>query len=215
MAITSFVEERLDVGVSYGAVGGLAFKTTILPLASGREHRNIDWSVARGSWDVAFGLKTKAELEKIRAFHAARYGRAIGFRFKDWSDYKLDRQSIGTTNGDGSAVGTKVWQIYKRYQDSSGFYDRTLFKPVSGTLTLWVGGAQRFTPGDYTVDYTTGKITLSDALATFAGSAIEVDCEFDCAVRFDTDKINASIDEYNVFSWGQIVVMELKDPTVG
>jgi uncharacterized protein (TIGR02217 family) len=212
MTIATFAEDRLDTGVSYGAVGGLKFKTTILTLANGREKRNIDWSVARGEWDVAFGLKTQTELERIRNFHHARYGRAIGFRFKDWLDHTLGRQQIGTTTGTGVAVGIKTWQLYKRYASGPGFYDRTLYKPVAGTVQVWVAGALLANPADYTVDTATGIITLSDAQATLAAVSIEAACEFDCAVRFDTDHIATSIQDFNVFTWGQIVVLELKNP---
>jgi uncharacterized protein (TIGR02217 family) len=56
-----------------------------------------DWSLARGEWDVAYGLKTSQEFDIVRQFFHARRGRAIGFRFKDWADYVVSRQIIAPT----------------------------------------------------------------------------------------------------------------------
>jgi hypothetical protein len=63
------------------------------------EQRNINWSSARGRWDVASGLKKQTQLDTLIAFFRARKGRAHGFRFKDWTDYKATGQAIGTGDG--------------------------------------------------------------------------------------------------------------------
>lgn len=81
--------------------------------ASGFEQRNVRWTQARGKWDVASGIKKRAQMDTLIAFFRARKGRAYGFRFKDWTDYKAPRQSIGT--GDGV---TMTFQLVKAY--SSG-----------------------------------------------------------------------------------------------
>src|SRR4051812_33839942 len=86
---TPFHEVQFPTGISYGAIGGPGFNTTILPLASGYEKRNQNWERARGEWDVAHGLRTQAELNLLKSFFYARRGRLFGFRFKDWIDYRL------------------------------------------------------------------------------------------------------------------------------
>lgn len=193
--------------IAYGAVGGPKFKTTIVTLTSGYEQRNIDWSQTRGEWDVSYGLKTQSELNVIRNFFMARHGKAYAFRFKDWMDFDMPRQSIGTTN-----ALSKVFQIYKRYQDAASFFDRDLTKPVAGTVAVWVNGVG-VTPGNgtgnFAVDLTTGKITLGSGFAT-AGQLVEAQCNFDVPVRFDTDHLATSITEYNVFVWGQIPLVEVR-----
>lgn len=202
MSVSVFDEIRFPEGISYGAIGGPKFKTTILPLASGFEKRNVDWANSRGEWDVSYGLKTQAELDAIRTFFMARRGRATGFRFKDWTDYKMVRQAIGVTD-----ATTSVFQVYKRYTSGSSTYDRKIRKPVNGTLSIWVNGIPASSP---TIDYTTGVITLSYFNYSTTGQSIEVACEFDAAVRFDTDHMAPNITDYNVFQWGSIPIVELR-----
>ncbi len=106
----TFHDTRLPVDIERGALGGPGFKTTVTPLGSGVEQRNIDWSRIRAEFDVGYGMmgQTSAIIEatipKVLAFFYCREGRAHTFRFKDWSDYRIgdfdnpttDNQSIGT-----------------------------------------------------------------------------------------------------------------------
>jgi uncharacterized protein (TIGR02217 family) len=46
-------------------------------------------------WDVASGLKKQAQIDELIAFIRARRGKAYGFRFKDWTDYKATGQLLG------------------------------------------------------------------------------------------------------------------------
>jgi Conserved hypothetical protein 2217 (DUF2460) len=64
--------------------------------AAGREKRNANWSEARGRWDVASGLKNQAQIDELIAFFRAPRGKAYGFRFKDWTDYRAAGQLLGT-----------------------------------------------------------------------------------------------------------------------
>jgi len=176
----AFHEVQFPPEISFGAAGGPGFKTTIVTLESGHERRNIDWSAARGEWDVQHGLKSQAYIDALIAFFRAREGMAHGFRFKDWSDYQLARQTIGATDG-----ATATFQIFKRYS-SLVDYDRAIAKPVAGTVAVWVnavaisegGGASQFT-----VDPASGVITLGGTLAAQTGTAVEATCEFDVPVR--------------------------------
>ena len=59
------------------------------------QKRNVNWAEARGRWDVASGLKKQAQIDELIAFFRARMGKAYGFRFKDWTDYKASGQPLG------------------------------------------------------------------------------------------------------------------------
>jgi hypothetical protein len=72
---------------------------------AGHEKRNVNWSEARGRWDVASGLKKQAQIDELTAFFRAR--KAI--RFKDWADYKAAGQLLGTREG-----ATKTFQTGRR-----------------------------------------------------------------------------------------------------
>jgi Conserved hypothetical protein 2217 (DUF2460) len=103
----------------------------VVVTGAGHEQRNVDWAEARGRWDVASGLKDQAQLDELIAFFRARKGKAYGFRFKDWTDYKATDQLIGT--GDGAI---KTFQLVKRYPSGSVIEVRTITKPVAGTVDL-------------------------------------------------------------------------------
>jgi uncharacterized protein (TIGR02217 family) len=72
------------------------FATTVVATGAGHERRNVNWSEARGRWDVASGLKKQAQIDQLIAFFPARRGKAHGFRFKDWTDHKATGQLLGT-----------------------------------------------------------------------------------------------------------------------
>jgi uncharacterized protein (TIGR02217 family) len=207
MMATPFAEVQFPVNISYGAVGGPGFHTTILTLASGFERRNIDWSLARGTWDLSQGLKTQQELDQLLDFFYARFGRAIGFRFKDWSDYRSslpgeNLQTLGVTGG-----GVTEFQITKTYGDAGGSYVRPILKPVAGTFMLYVNNEPS---ADFTIDTTTGLVTPGSDLTSDGGLTLTYYCEFDVPVRFDTDQMKTKITDYNVFDWEQITIIELR-----
>jgi uncharacterized protein (TIGR02217 family) len=80
--MTGFHEVRFPDNIAYGATGGPEFATTVVATGSGHEKRNVNWSEARGRWDVASGLKKQAQIDELIAFFRARRGRAHGFRFR-------------------------------------------------------------------------------------------------------------------------------------
>lgn len=72
----TFHEVRFPDDIAYGATGGPEFATSVVATASGYEQRNINWSSARGRWDVTSGLKKQTQLDTLIAFFRARKGRA-------------------------------------------------------------------------------------------------------------------------------------------
>lgn len=210
----AFHDVRLPEDIERGAIGGLGFKTTILSLASGHEQRNIDWSIARGSWDVGYGMEHKEDFDDVNAFHKARYGRAHSFRFKDWSDFELARQAIGATD-----TSTATFQIYKRYSSGDNYYDRILNKIVENTAQAWVNNTERTVVYDtspaateVSIATATGIVTLGSTLVALSAAAIEILCEFDVLVRFDSDKLDISMQHYDA---GEIPNVEIVEVLAG
>lgn len=197
----SFVETQFPSDISYGSSGGPEYSTDVVIAQSGHEQRNINWSQSRARYNVAHGVKTKAQLESLIAFFRARKGKAIGFRFKDWTDYKVTNQSIGT--GDGEET---QFQLRKTYTSGGTEEYRTIKKPVSGSVSVYKAGVLQ-TSG-VTVNYTTGLIVFSAAPAD--GAAITANFEFDVPVRFDTDRLSASLDAYGVNAWQDIPLIEVR-----
>lgn len=195
-----FAEVRFPEDIAYGSSGGPGYSTDIVMTASGHEQRNSNWQHARARYNVAHGVKTQEQLDALIAFFRARKGRAYGFRFKDWTDYRAVNQPMGM--GNGSAT---MFQLVKQY-DSGGVYEtRIIAKPVQGTVKVYVDSVLQ---SGVTVDHAAGSITFAAAPAN--GTAITADFEFDVPVRFDTDSLSARLDMYGAYSWNDIPLVELR-----
>ncbi len=197
----SFHEVQFPADIAYGATGGPEFATSVVATASGYEQRNINWSVARGRWDVASGLKKQTQLDTLIAFFRARKGRAHGFRFKDWTDYKATAQALGTGNGT-----ITTFQLIRTYSSGGNTDVRTITKPVAGTVKVYLAGVLQ--ASGWLVNTTTGVITFSTAPAN--GVAVSADYEFDVPVRFDTDRMAVTIEQINLHQWSGIPIVEIR-----
>lgn len=213
----AFLEQRFPPNISYGSKGGPEFNTTVFEAASGYEQRNVNWEYARCRYDVSHGIKTKEDMDEILDFFYVVRGKATAFRYKDWSDYQLTMENIGT--GDG--VQTQ-FQITKKYTAGAETYTRTLrkivaaFTPPAHPAAGWDDPAVEFkvyvndvlqTTG-YTVNNNTGVITFSSAPAL--GHSVKVTCEFDVPVRFDTDKMDITLEAFELEVWDSIPLVEVK-----
>jgi len=196
-----FVEVQFPPDISYGSTGGPEYATDIVMSQSGHEQRNIHWSQARARYNVAHGVKTKAQLDALVAFFRARKGRAYGFRFKDWTDYAGVAQAIGT--GDGV---TTQFQLKKLYTSGAVDEARVIRKPVSGTVQVYRNAVLQTT--GVSVDTATGLVTFTAPPAE--GQAITASFEFDVPVRFDTDRLSATLEAYGIHSWLDIPLVEVR-----
>ena len=196
----TFHEVRFPDDIAYGASGGPAYSTSVVATASGYEQRNMNWSAARGSWDVSSGLKKPSQLDLLIAFFRSRKGKAYGFRFKDWTDYKATGQLLGT--GDGT---NKAFQLVKIYASGAGSETRTITKPVLGTVKPYLAGVLQ--SSGWSINTVTGVLTFSTAPAQ--GVAVTADFEFDVPVRFDTDSMEATIENFNINEWPSIPIVEI------
>ena len=197
----AFHEVQFPPKVAYGASGGAEFNTSIATTFAGFEQRNVNWQKARGRWDVSTGLKTKADMDVVQAFFRARYGKAHGFRFKDWSDYQAAGQVLGTGNGTQTA-----FQLTKTYTSGAYGYSREIRKPVSGTVKIYLNSVLQ--SAGFTMDHTTGVAAFSAAPG--AGVIVSADFDFDVPVRFDTDALLVRADGPGIFVWDTIPIVELR-----
>ena len=188
-----FAEERLELGIDYNAVGGMGFNTTIIETGDGGQQRNANWWLPLGRWQLGDRTLLESQQDKLEEvtylyqFHAARKGSLEGFRFKDWSDYQIINQEIGI--GDG--VETE-WQLKKTYYAGSASCARPITKPVEGTVRIFVGYAEQLT--GWSIDHTSGLIRFDNPPPISA--PIQVSCEFDVPVWFESDAIGWRLEGY-------------------
>lgn len=186
---------RLPEDVERGAQGGPGFQTTIVALASGHEQRNQDWSIARGKWNVGYGIRKRVDMEEVINFFYARRGRARSFRFKDWSDFSATAVDVRTTGN----VLTR--QLVKRYSIGDNEYVRDIVLPKDGTLVVYVDNV------------VTAAYTESNGVLTFAGdpgSNVKATFEFDVPCRFDIDSLNVTLEHYDAGTIANIPIVEVR-----
>lgn len=199
--MTGFADVQFPPDISYGSSGGPEYTTDIVISSSGHEQRNVNWSQARLRYNVAKGVKTASQLSNLIAFFRARKGRAYGFRFKDWSDFRAVGEVLGT--GDGS---TTEFQLVKRYVSGGVQETRSITKPVAGTVSVYKNAVLQ--NSGVSVNMNTGVVTFTTAPAN--GQSITANFEFDVPVRFDTDRLAATMDSYGTHSWEDIPLVEIR-----
>jgi len=172
-----FNETRLLDSVAYGSVFGQEFKTDIVQLRSGAERRNADWSMPLGRYSVIFDALEPKDHWKVRDAFMSSLGSAIGFRFKDWTDFIADGEVIGF----GKGVEQNI-QLTKAYKFGSTELKKIIQKPVVGTVNVYSNEVA--TP--FTINYNTGVIVVTAP----SGSVITWSGEFDIPVRFESDRLD-------------------------
>ena len=280
----AFIETpRFPENISYGAMSGPEYQTNVIVVNSGYESRNINWQQARAKYDVGHKGRSKADTDALVAFFRSVKGKAHGFRFKDWTDFQ-----VALANGRTLKQPGLKFQLQKLYASGILSELRTISKPVAGTVSVQRNGVTVSSgtgAGQYTLDTTTGKLTLKEDIRVsissitkanpgvvttsaphgFAtGNVIDFDMqvnmqelnqisatitvlspttfslginttsfttytsagfalrsvqpsetlywqgEFDVPCRFDTDQMQIEIMDKNVYSWGQIPIVEIR-----
>jgi uncharacterized protein (TIGR02217 family) len=77
---------------------------------------------------------------------------------------------------------------------------------VAGTVRIYLDGVEQLS--GWSVDVTTGIVTFSTA--PVAGVDVTADFEFDAPVRFDTDHMAVTIENFRLHRWQQIPIVELR-----
>lgn len=207
--MTDFVETRFPTAISMGSLGGPSRQTQIVVFGSGYEARNARWLNSRRVYDIGYGLHSENDIHTVIEFFEARNGRLVGFRFKDWTDFKScpPRDSISPTDqslGTG-AVSVGVFQLRKAYTSGGVTWYRTIKKPVAGTTRVALNGVEQLS--GWTVDTTTGEVTF--AANPGPGVAVTAGFEMDTPVRFDTDKLEINMAEWAASKLQSIPLIEL------
>ncbi len=207
-----FHEVRFPETLSLGAIGGPQRRTDVVTLANGFEERNTPWAHSRRVYDAGIGMRSIDDLQRVIGFFEARMGQMHGFRWKDWADYKSSAASAKIAFDDQSiAIGDaeqSVFQLVKNYASGEQVYKRPIRKPVEGTVRVGVEQDELRDGVEYEVNPTTGEITF--ATPPELGTEVFAGYEFDVPVRFDTDRILASVESFQAGQVPDVPVIEVR-----
>ena len=206
----SFHEVSFPTDIAYGSAGGPTRRVEIISLDSGFEQRNSPWSQSRHRFNVSYGVKTYDQLHTVIAFWQARSGPLFGFRYKDFSDYKsvAPQQAVNHQDqvlGTGNGVLT-TFQLIKKYTSGPSSFDRTIKKPISGTVRVALNTTEQLS--GFTVDTTTGIVTFSTPPAN--GVVVKAGFEFEVPVRFEADQLTINMEAFKHGTLEDINLIEVR-----
>jgi uncharacterized protein (TIGR02217 family) len=130
-------------------------------------------------------------------------GRCIGFRYKDWLDFSVEKQVIFKSDG-----VTKSFQLVKSYANTIDGKSRLreITKPVEGTVRVFIDDSEL---DSFDIDCSRGKIFLTAAPAQ--NSLLKATFEFDVPARFDTDLLEIGMHDASSGEIKNLRIVEIGD----
>lgn len=207
----AFHEVRMPARLAFGSTGGVERRTEIVTLASGHERRSSPWALGRRRYLIGANLRSLDDLAAMTAFFEARRGRLYGFRFRDFADCRSGAPASAITAldqmlGQGDGARTR-FQLMKRYGEGAQAVERPIAKPVAGSVRVAVNGAA-LSPDAFVADETTGQVTL--AVPPDPEAAVTAGFEFDTPVRFDTDRIEVTLESFGAGRMAAAALIEVR-----
>jgi uncharacterized protein (TIGR02217 family) len=207
----SFIETpRFPKCPSFGYTSTPKYSVTITRTISGAERRNRNWSRPLLRFDCTVGPRGEEDVQEILEFWHAMGGPEVGFRFRDYLDYKTVRvhQSITPFDQLLDPITPTTFQLVKGYTVGARTQLRKIHKPVSGTIRVSENGVEITQGLDWNLNYATGLLTI---VGTPAGP-IRWGGEFDVPVRFDSEFPVELMD--SKIESVQFALTEIRDPFV-
>jgi uncharacterized protein (TIGR02217 family) len=148
-------------------------------------------------FDAGPGVRGEAELKSLIGFFRARRGAAVGFRFEDPLDHEAADQLLGV--GDGLRT---EFALIKSY----GEQVRRITRPVSGSVRLFVGGAERVSGWTHAER---GMVRFAEAVP--AGAEVRASFRFDVPVRFAEDVLRLSRATFAAGEAASVPLIEIRE----
>lgn len=193
-----FLEDpRFPACPSFGYTSSPMYSVTPTKTAGGHEVRNRNWERPLHQFNCTVGPRTEADIAELLEMWHALGGIFIGFRFKDWVDFKSCRIHQTPTPLDQPLVidseTAGTYQLVKRYEFGAATQDREIVKPVAGTIRIADNGIEKTEGVDWDLDSTTGIVTLnfSPIGSLTWGGEFDVPCRF--ASEFPVEILNKQI----------------------
>lgn len=169
MAINPFLEERLNVdAVVLGASYVDEYNVEVVETTGDQEYRRLVNPFPKRRFRLDFNIDVSLAYSNVLNLYHKCFGRFKGFRVRCLDDFSTNGATGTPTHLDQPLVkvGTRQYQLRKVYNNGG---ERTLFKPVTGTVKIGIKGSDKTAMA--TVDTVTGIVTLL-ATALYAITSI-------------------------------------------
>lgn len=206
--MSDFLESpSFPLDLAYETEGGPQYLTEVVRFPSAKESRNAVRSMPAYQFDGASGVQTEEDLYQLLTFFHVAGGMHLGFRMRNWADYKSCAPYSTPTALDqtiaAATAGQTLFQLVKRYTWGSSERVVDIIKPVPNSVLIAVNDVEQ--ESGWTVDTATGLITFGSGLS--AGDVVKAGYLFDIPCRFDTDFLPRRFKDY--------LVGEIEVPIVG
>lgn len=179
---------RFPASPSFGFTATPIFDTTKIRTAGGQEDRNSPTEQPLWAMDFTVGPREEDEIQELNEWFNALGGEFVGFRVRNWADYKSCRINEDPEPTDQPLVALDTsplsYQLVKRYTKGAKSRDLDILKPVGDTIRVGNHLGVEQASSRWTLDSVTGILV---PLETFEGTPSTWGGEFDLPVRFDGD----------------------------
>jgi uncharacterized protein (TIGR02217 family) len=165
------------------------WSVTAVGVGGGATQRMSWWSDALRKFEFDLGTITLANYILFEKHFNGRRAGTRSWPFLDRSNYKATVEAFGT--GDGSTV---AFQLKKDDGDSGNAYLREIYKPKTGTVTIF-DNAATVNPANYSINYATGIVTFN--VAPVSAHALTWTGEFYVPVTYMMNEIT----DADLFMW--------------
>lgn len=196
--MNNFIDLLFPTDIAYNTVGGPTFSTIINSTQNNNEFRSIKWPMPRYRYTITYGTQNQDHLRILVAFFIMMKGRGLGFRYRDWVDYRGENEYLGNGNN-----LQQEFQLVKHYKISNYSTVRTIYKPVKDSVKLRSSDELP----DYEIDYSNGIIKFVSPIPL--GQSLFADFEFDVPVRFNNDGLPFAITGKGTFVAKEIELIEI------
>jgi uncharacterized protein (TIGR02217 family) len=204
--MSGFHEISFPARLAFGSGAGIERRTEIVALASGHERRISPWAQGRRRYLIGAGVRSLVDAASLLEFFEAREGRLYGFRFRDFADHKscaLGQTPVATDQVIGTGDGVRTaFQLAKAY----GAVSRPISKPVAGSVVVALNGTAQ--SAGFSVDHITGLVSFAAAPAS--GVVVSAGYLFDTPVRFDTDRIDLTLESFEAGRVAAVAMIEIR-----
>jgi len=204
--LNTFIDNKL---YNYPLGRTFEWRTDIVEMDSGTEVANQLLEQPKRHWSLPYNNLTGDEIAKLVELFNRAKGRYLSFLFEDPEDSECDFTECSIT---AIAAQTDFQLIKTYYPGEAESWDEDKKDIQPGTIcqpTVKIDGVVQVEDTDYTLDDTTGIVIFSGAPG--AGAVITAHYRFYFRVRFDIDAYTDSSNVKNIWSAGNIDIMEVLD----